>query len=177
VRTAQDAGVPMRIVDSVVTVNDERKKAMADRILSACAGDVKGKTVGMLGLTFKPNTDDMRESPSIDIISALQAKGARVRVYDPAGMEEAKKVISDVDWCPDAYEAIKGSDVIALVTEWNEFRSLDLDRIKDLMTAPVMVDLRNVYDPDEMIVKGFDYHSIGRPTADEDAEVKHERSA
>lgn len=177
VRTAQDAGVPMRIVDSVVTVNDERKKAMADRILSACAGDVKGKTVGMLGLTFKPNTDDMRESPSIDIIAALQAKGARVRVYDPAGMDEAKKVISDVDWCPDAYEAIKGSDVIALVTEWNEFRSLNLDRIKELMSSPVMVDLRNVYDPEEMIGKGFDYHSIGRPTADEDIEVKQERSA
>ncbi len=176
VRTAQDAGVPMRIVDSVVTVNGERKKAMADRILSACAGDVKGKTVSMLGLTFKPNTDDMRESPSIDIIAALQAQGARVRVYDPAGMEEAKKVISDVDWCPDAYEAIKGSDVIALVTEWNEFRSLNLDRVKELMTAPVMVDLRNVYDPDEMIAKGFDYHSIGRPTGD-DVEVKQERSA
>lgn len=176
VRTAQDAGVPMRIVDSVVTVNDERKKAMADRILSACAGDVKGKTVCMLGLTFKPNTDDMRESPSIDIIAALQAKGARVRVYDPAGMDEAKKVISDVDWCPDAYEAIKGSDVIALVTEWNEFRSLNLDRIKELMSSPVMVDLRNVYDPQEMIGKGFDYHSIGRPTAD-DVEVKQERSA
>jgi len=176
VRTAQDAGVPMRIVDSVVTVNDERKKAMADRILAACSGDVKGKTVSMLGLTFKPNTDDMRESPSIDIIAALQDQGARVRVYDPAGMDEAKKVISDVDWCSDAYEAIKGSDVIALVTEWNEFRSLDLDRVKELMSAPVMVDLRNVYDPDEMIAKGFDYHSIGRPTGD-DVEVKQERSA
>jgi len=162
VRTAQEHGAEMRIVDSVVTVNATRKKKMADRVVAACDGDVKGKTVAVLGTTFKPNTDDMRESPSLDIIPALQAQGARVRAYDPAGMDEAKKLLTDVDWCGGVYEAIEGADAIVLVTEWNEFRSLDLDRVKTLMKRPVMVDLRNVYDPAMMIDAGFVYTSIGR---------------
>jgi UDPglucose 6-dehydrogenase len=162
VRTAQEFGAEMRIVDSVVGVNAARKKRMADRVVEACDGDVKGKTVAVLGTTFKPNTDDMRESPSLDIIPGLQAKGARVQAYDPAGMNEAKKLLSDVHWCGDAYAAIDGADAIVLVTEWNEFRSLDLDRVKSLMKRPVMVDLRNVYDPGMMVDAGFVYTSIGR---------------
>ena len=165
VRTAQEHGAEMRIVDSVVTVNATRKKKMADRVVAACGGDVKGKTVAVLGTTFKPNTDDMRESPSLDIIPALQAQGARVKAYDPAGMEEAKKLLTDVEWCGDAYAAIDGADAIVLVTEWNEFRSLDLERVKATMKKPVMVDLRNVYDPGMMADAGFVYTSIGRPNA------------
>jgi UDPglucose 6-dehydrogenase len=162
VRTAQEFGAEVRIVDSVVGVNAERKKRMADRVVAACDGDVNGKTVAVLGTTFKPNTDDMRESPSLDIIPALQAKGAKIKAYDPAGMEEAKKLLSDVTWCEGAYDAIDGADAIVLVTEWNEFRSLDLERVKGLMKRPVMVDLRNVYDPAAMIGAGFVYKSIGR---------------
>jgi len=162
VRTAQEFGSEVRIVDSVVGVNAERKKRMADRVVAACEGDVKGKVVAVLGTTFKPNTDDMRESPSLDIIASLQAQGATIQAYDPAGMEEAKKLLSDVTWCEGTYEAIDGADAIVLVTEWNEFRSLDLDRVKTLMKRPVMVDLRNVYDPATMIGAGFVYKSIGR---------------
>jgi UDPglucose 6-dehydrogenase len=162
VRTGQEYGAEMRIVDSVVSINATRKKKMADRVVDACGGDMKGKTVAVLGTTFKPNTDDMRESPSLDIVPALQALGARIKAYDPAGMEEAQKLLSDVVWCKDAYEAIDGADAIALVTEWNEFRLLDLDRVKSLMKRPVMVDLRNVYDPAMMVDAGFVYSSIGR---------------
>jgi len=162
VRTAQEYGAEVRIVDSVVGVNADRKKRMADRVIAACGGDVKGKTVAVLGTTFKPNTDDMRESPSLDIIPALQAKGARIKAFDPAGMEEAKKLLSDVEWCDGTYATIDGTDAIVLVTEWNEFRSLDLERVKASMKKPVMVDLRNVYDPDTMVNAGFVYSSIGR---------------
>jgi UDPglucose 6-dehydrogenase len=162
VRTAQEYGAEVRIVDSVVGVNADRKKRMADRVIAACDGDVKGKTVAVLGTTFKPNTDDMRESPSLDIIPALQAKGATIKAYDPAGMEEAKKLLADVVWCDGAYAAIDGADAIVLVTEWNEFRSLDLERVKGLMKRPVMVDLRNVYEPSRMTAAGFVYKSIGR---------------
>ena len=162
VRTAQEHGAEMRIVDSVVSVNAARKKKMADRVVEVCGGDVKGKTIAVLGTTFKPNTDDMRESPSLDIIPALQAKGAVVKAYDPAGMAEAKKLLSGVEWCTDSYTALKGADAVVLVTEWNEFRSLDLERMKSLMKRPIMVDLRNVYDPGTMIEAGFTYKSIGR---------------
>ena len=162
VRTAQEHGAEMRIVDSVVGANAARKKRMANRVVAACKGDVTGKTIAVLGTTFKPNTDDMRESPSLDIIPALQAEGARIKAYDPAGMEEAKKLLSGVDWCGDAYAAIDGADAIVLVTEWNEFRSLDLERVKSLMKQLVMVDLRNVYDPAAMAEAGFTYKSIGR---------------
>lgn len=162
VRTAEDHGVPVRIVESVVAVNAERKRAMADRVVQACDGSVEGKMVAVLGLTFKPNTDDMRESPSLDIIPALQSAGATVRAYDPAGMEEAKKLLSDVVWCRDAYDACDGADAVLLVTEWNEFRLLNLDRLKEAMKTPVMVDLRNVYRPAEMAAAGFVYSCIGR---------------
>jgi UDPglucose 6-dehydrogenase len=155
----------MRIVDSVVSVNAARKKKMADRVVEVCGGDVKGKTIAVLGTTFKPNTDDMRESPSLDIIPALQSKGAVVKAYDPAGMAEAKKLLSSVEWCADSYTALKGADAVVLVTEWNEFRSLDLERVKSLMKRPIMVDLRNVYDPGTMIEAGFTYKSIGRSNA------------
>ncbi|MHB1220053.1 MAG: UDP-glucose dehydrogenase family protein [Alphaproteobacteria bacterium] len=162
-RTAREAGAPLRIVEAVKDVNDARKRHMADIVIASCGGSVKGQTVAVLGLTFKPNTDDMREAPSLDIVPALLAQGAKVRVFDPAGMEEAKKLISDVTWCADAYDAIEGADALVIVTEWNEFRALDLDRVKRLMKRPVFIDLRNVYNPGEMEAAGFAYRSIGRP--------------
>lgn len=162
-RTARDAGAPMRIVETVQNVNDTRKRQMADIVIASCGGSAKGQTVAVLGLTFKPNTDDMREAPSLDIVPALVVQGAKVRVFDPAGMEEAKKLISGVTWCADAYDAIEGADALVIVTEWNEFRALDLDRVKRLMKRPVFVDLRNIYNPGEMEAAGFTYRSIGRP--------------
>ena len=165
VKTAQDAGAPIRIVETVVDVNEKRKSALADKIADATGGDLSGKTVAVLGLTFKPNTDDLRDSPSLAIVPALVAQGADVRAFDPQGMEEAKEIITGIKWCSSAYDAIDGSDVLTIVTEWNEFRALDLQRIKDLMNDAVMVDLRNIYNPDEMVAAGFDYHSIGRPSA------------
>ena len=165
VKTAQDYEAPIRIVEAVVDINDQRKKGMASRIVAACDGSVVGKSIAVLGLTFKPNTDDMRESPSLDIVPALQAAGAVVRAFDPEGMEEAKKVLQDVVWCVDAYEAIGGSDAAVIVTEWNEFRSLDFERMKDMMKSPVLVDLRNVYDPNHVRAAGFAYSCVGRPSA------------
>ncbi|MBL22587.1 MAG: UDP-glucose 6-dehydrogenase [Rhodospirillaceae bacterium] len=163
VRTAQTVGVDMRIVESVVDVNAGRKKAMAARVIAACGGSVEGKTIALLGVTFKPNTDDMRESPSLDIVPALQEAGAVIKAYDPAGMEEAKPILPDVAWCEDTYDALDGADALVIVTEWNEFRSLNLDRMKSALKAPVVVDLRNIYDPDTMREAGFEYSSIGRP--------------
>ncbi len=163
VSTAQDAGSPLRIIETVVALNDERKQKMAARVIAAAGGDLTGKTVAVLGLTFKPNTDDMRESPSLDIVPALQKAGATIRAFDPEGMNEAKHLLNDVIWCDGAYETLTDADVLTIITEWNEFRALDLSRVKSLMKAPVMVDLRNIYDPADMAEKGFDYHSIGRP--------------
>ncbi len=165
VKTAQDYEAPIRIVEAVVDINDQRKREMASRVVTACDGSVSGKSIAVLGLTFKPNTDDMRESPSLDIVPALQASGAVVRAFDPEGMEEAKKVMQDVVWCGDVYEAIDGSDAAVIVTEWNEFRSLDFERMKEMMTSPVLVDLRNVYDPDHVRAAGFAYSCVGRPAA------------
>ena len=162
VRTAQDAGSPLRIVETVVDINAKRKKAMAQKIIDACGGSVSGKTVAVLGLTFKPNTDDMRDSPSLDIVPALIAAGAKVRAYDPKGMDEAKHMLDGVDWCKNAYDTMGGADALAILTEWNEFRALDLDKVKGLMKAPVMVDLRNIYNPDDMAEAGFDYTCIGK---------------
>ena len=161
-RTAQDKGVPMRLVEATIDVNDRRKKHMAARIVAACGGSVKGKTVAILGVTFKPNTDDMRDSVSLDVIPALQAAGATVRAYDPEGVNEAKKLLPNVVWCKDAYDAMQGVDAVAILTEWNEFRALDVTRMKDLMKTPVMVDLRNIYKAAEMRAAGFTYASIGR---------------
>ena len=165
VRTAEQFGAPVRIVDTVVSINDARKKAMADRVMRACGGSVDGKAIAVLGVTFKPNTDDMRDAPSLDIIPALQAAGATVRAYDPEGMEEAGKLLQGVDWCADAYQAMDGADAVVIITEWNQFRLLDLERAKSLLKQPVMVDLRNIYKVEDMVASGFIYHSIGRPGA------------
>ncbi|MBT4940588.1 MAG: UDP-glucose/GDP-mannose dehydrogenase family protein [Rhodospirillaceae bacterium] len=162
VRTAQDFGSPIKIVETVVEVNETRKRQMAEKIAMACGGDLKGKKVAVLGLTFKPNTDDMRDSPSLAIVPALIEGGAEVRAYDPEGMAEAKEMLDGVNWCDGAYEALEGADVVAIVTEWNEFRALNLERMKELMASPVMVDLRNIYNPAEMTASGFDYYCIGR---------------
>src|SRR5579859_3023863 len=164
VRTAAEAGKPLTMVERVLEINDERKRAMADRIAEACGGSVAGKIIGVLGLTFKPNTDDMRESPSLSILPPLVEAGATVRAFDPEGMDEAKKLMPDLDYCDDAYQAIDGADVLVLLTEWNEFRGLDLERIKSLLRAPVVVDLRNIYQPQDMADAGLVYHSIGRRT-------------
>ena len=161
VHTAQDVGSPLRIVETVVDINAKRKKQMAERIIAAAGGSVAGKTVAVLGLTFKPNTDDMRDSPSLDIVPALQAAGATVRGYDPEGMAEAKEHL-DMVWCDDAYATMEGAEVLAILTEWNEFRALDLKRVKSLLKKPVMVDLRNIYVPEEMAAAGFSYTCIGR---------------
>ena len=167
VHTAEQAGAPTRIVEAVVEVNAARKKAMAEKVIAHCGGSVEGKTIAVLGLTFKPNTDDMREAPSLDIIPALQGAGARVRAYDPAGLDEAKRLLDGVVWCEGVYEAMEGADALVIVTEWNAFRALDLARVKRLMKAPVMIDLRNIYDPEEMSAAGFRYASVGRPSRPE----------
>jgi UDPglucose 6-dehydrogenase len=163
VRTAEQAGAPTRIVESVIAVNDARKRQMAAKIVEHCGGSVAGKTIAVLGLTFKPNTDDMRDAPSLDIIPALIEAGATVRAYDPEGLDEAKKLLDGVAWCEGAYEALESADALVIITEWNAFRALDLARVKELMKAPVMIDLRNIYDPREMAAAGFDYTGIGRP--------------
>jgi UDPglucose 6-dehydrogenase len=165
VRTAEQAGAPTRIVESVVAVNDARKKRMAAKIVARCGGSVAGKTIAVLGLTFKPNTNDMRDAPSLEIVPALVEAGAVVRAYDPEGLDEAKKLLAGVIWCAGAYDALEGADALVIITEWNAFRALDLARVKELMNAPVMIDLRNIYDPREMAAAGFDYTSIGRPFA------------
>jgi UDPglucose 6-dehydrogenase len=164
VKTAQDHGSPLRIVETVVDINDRRKAAMADRIVRACGGSVAGKTIAVLGLTFKPNTDDMRDAPSFAILPPLVAAGARVRAYDPEGMRgEARQMLPGVEFCASAVEAMRDADAMALLTEWNEFRALDPARIRQLLRTPVVVDLRNVYSPADMIAAGIDYQSIGRP--------------
>jgi len=162
VNTASEVGAPMRIVEAVVGVNDARKKAMASRVVQACGGDINGKTVGILGVTFKPNTDDMRDAPSLDIIPALQTAGAQVQAYDPEGMTEALELLPGVIWKTNAYEAMAAADVVVILTEWNEFRGLDLSRAKEILKSPIMVDLRNVYEPQDMTTAGFTYYGIGR---------------
>ena len=162
VQTAKDFDAPLKIIEAVVQVNEERKHQMADKIIAAAGGSVDGKTIAVLGLTFKPNTDDMRDSPSLAIVPALQQAGATVRAFDPQGMEEAKEMLPGTVFCDDAYETMEGADALAIVTEWNEFRLLDLERVKGLLSAPLLVDLRNIYKPDEIIKAGFDYYSVGR---------------
>jgi UDPglucose 6-dehydrogenase len=152
----------MRIVETVAAVNSQRKRAMGRKVIAACGGSVRGKTIAVLGLTFKPNTDDMRDAPAIDVITALQDAGARIRAYDPEGMGAAKAVLSDVDYAKDPYDCARAADALVLVTEWDAFRALDLARLKAALAEPVVVDLRNVYRPDEMRRNGFTYVSIGR---------------
>ena len=162
-KTGQDNAAPLRVVEAVVAVNDARKRAMARKVAHALGGEVRGRTVAVLGLTFKPNTDDMRESPSIPLITALQDMGAKVRAYDPAGMEQAKAVLGNVAFCQDAYDCAKGASALVICTEWEQFRALDFERLKGVMERPVLVDLRNIYRPEEAARHGFAYESVGRP--------------
>jgi len=161
-KTAQDYEAPQRIVEAVVSVNDQRKRAMGRKVINACGGDVRGKTIAILGLTFKPNTDDMRDSPAIAIVQTLQDAGATIRAYDPEGMDQAKLVLSGITYCTGAYQAMEGADALVIVTEWDVFRALDLDRAKSLMATPVLVDLRNVYPRDAAEKAGFSYSAVGR---------------
>ncbi|WP_375454781.1 UDP-glucose dehydrogenase family protein [uncultured Methylobacterium sp.] len=165
VKTAQDAGTPMRIVETVVAVNDQRKRAMARKVIQACGGSVRGRTIAVLGLTFKPNTDDMRDAPALAIVAGLQDAGATVRAYDPEGMAQAKTLLPDIAYADDPYACAEGADALVLVTEWNAFRALDFDRLRSLMAEPVLVDLRNVYRVQDMERLGFRYASVGRPPA------------
>jgi UDPglucose 6-dehydrogenase len=162
VKTANDAGSPVRIVETVVEVNAARKKAMAQKIIAAMGGEPGGMKIAVLGLAFKPNTDDMRDAPSLDIVPALLEAGAEVHAYDPESMGEAKKMLDGVTFCDNAYEAIEGADALAILTEWNQFRALDIDRVKASMKTPLIVDLRNIYDATTMRQQGFVYHGIGR---------------
>jgi UDPglucose 6-dehydrogenase len=163
-KTGQDHEVPLRIVEAVVAVNDARKRAMARKVAAALGGELRGKTVAVLGLTFKPNTDDMREAPSIPLITALQDMGAKVRAYDPIGMEQAKPLMPKVVFCKDAYSCAEGASALVIVTEWEQFRALDFARLKQVMERPVLVDLRNVYRPEEMASLGFVYTHVGGTT-------------
>ena len=161
-RTASDAGTPVRLVETAAAVNEDRKRAMTGRVMEALGGDAAGKTVAVLGLAFKPNTDDMREAPSLELVPALQAAGAAVRAYDPQAMATAGPLLPGVTWCADVYEAAAGADCAVLLTEWNEFRGVNLDRLRAAMAAPAIVDLRNVYKPAEMAAAGFAYRGIGK---------------
>ena len=162
IKTAQDYDAPVRIVETVAQSNDNRKRAMGRKVIAAMGGDARGKKVGVLGLTFKPNTDDMRDSPAIAIIQTLQDAGATIAAYDPEGVEQAKLVLSGVEYCENPYEALEGADAMVLVTEWDAFRALDLGRVKSLLKSPVVVDLRNVYRPEEMARHGLEYLGVGR---------------
>jgi UDPglucose 6-dehydrogenase len=176
-RIAEEANVPQRIVESVVAVNEGRKRNMVRRIVQACGGSVRGQTLAILGVTFKPNTDDIRDSPSLVIVPALQAEGAVVRVYDPEGMPGAAQALPEVVWCEDAYGATDGADAMIVLTEWNQFRGLDLERIRGLLGRPIVVDLRNIYEPADMVALGFSYTSIGRPLLNAMVDVKPRKSA
>jgi UDPglucose 6-dehydrogenase len=163
VRTASEAGAGLAIVETVLRVNEARKRRMAEKIAAACGGSLAGKSLAVLGLTFKPNTDDMRDAPSLEILPRLIAEGARIRGFDPEGMDEAKKLMPELVYCRDAYQAMEGADALILLTEWNEFRALDLGRVKALLASPLVIDLRNIYQPQEMAAAGLSYLSIGRP--------------
>ncbi len=162
IKTGQDHEAPLRIVETIMAVNDQRKRAMGRKVAAALGGNLRGKTVAVLGLTFKPNTDDMREAPAIALITALRDMGAAVRAYDPAGMEQAKPLLPDIAYADSAYACAQGADALVIVTEWEQFRALDLARLKAIMARPVVVDLRNVYRPEDMARYGFAYHSVGR---------------
>ncbi|MQW88445.1 UDP-glucose 6-dehydrogenase [Sinorhizobium saheli] len=163
VKTAQDHDSPVRLVETTVAVNDNRKRAMGRKVIAAAGGEVRGAKIAILGLTFKPNTDDMRDSPAIAIVQALQDAGARVVGYDPEGMENARKVIEGMDYARDPYDAASEADAVVIVTEWNEFRALDFERLRTAMKTPLLVDLRNIYRKDEVAKHGFRYASVGRP--------------
>jgi UDPglucose 6-dehydrogenase len=164
VKIAQDHDVQLRIVEAVLGVNDNRKRAMARKVSSAVGGPLRGKTVAVLGLTFKPDTDDMREAPSIPLVTGLLDMGAKVRAHDPVGIEQARKELPDIDYVEDAYACVKGADAMVVVTEWVQYRTLDLERLKREMAQPIVIDLRNVYRPEDMAAQGFIYESVGRAT-------------
>jgi UDPglucose 6-dehydrogenase len=161
-RTAQEAGAPVHLVETTIAVNIRRKKAMAQRVIKACGGSVQGKTITILGLTFKPNTDDMRDAPALDIIPALQNAGASIRAHDPEGMEHAKSMLEHVTFCDDAYDAAHNADAVVIVTEWDAYRALDFTHLRESMKTPVLVDMRNIYRQSEMVRTGFTYIGIGR---------------
>ncbi len=163
IATAKDAGAPLTLIETTLAGNEARKRAMIERIRRALGGDLAGKTIAILGLTFKPATDDMREAASLVILPGLAALGARIRAHDPAGMKAAARLMPDLEYCPDAYTAMTGADGLVILTEWNNYRALDLARVKALLRAPVIVDLRNIYRPEEMRGLGFVYTSLGRP--------------
>ncbi len=177
VETARELGAPSRLVEAVEAVNETRKVQMAERIVHACGGSVEGKRIAVLGLTFKPNTDDMREAPSIPIVAALTAAGASVRCYDPVGMEQARPLLGDVAYADDAYGCAEGADAVVILTEWSMFRALDLRRLKDVLAEPLVIDLRNVYRPEEMLREGIRYISIGRPDVDIPARLRLAKTA
>ncbi|MCA3582448.1 MAG: UDP-glucose/GDP-mannose dehydrogenase family protein [Methylocystis sp.] len=162
IKTAQDHGAPTRIIETVASVNGQRKRAMARRVINAMGGEVRGKRIAILGLTFKPNTDDMRDAPSLVIIQGLQDHGAKIVAFDPEGMEQARQILSNVEYAPNPEACIRDADALVIVTEWEEFRGLDMRRIKDLLRTPVVIDLRNIYAPDEVRKHGLSYFSIGR---------------
>ncbi|MEP3244765.1 MAG: UDP-glucose/GDP-mannose dehydrogenase family protein [Sneathiella sp.] len=162
-QTSRESKAPLKIVEAVIDINEKRKLNMAKKVVKACNGSVDGRKIAVLGLTFKPNTDDMRESPSLDIIPALAKAGADIHAYDPEGMKEAAELLDGIVFHENAYGPLQDADAVVIITEWNEFRALDLDRIKALMKHPIMVDLRNIYEPTDMIANGFDYTCIGRP--------------
>lgn len=163
--TARKVGAPTLIVEAVMEANTERKRRMARKIITACGGDLNDKMLGVLGVTFKPNTDDMRDAPSLDIVPLLQKAGAHIRAYDPEGMQEARKYLHDIEWAKDAYDVMPDADALLILTEWNEFRVLDFERIRNLLKTPLIIDLRNVYTPSEIAASGFIYHSVGRDVA------------
>jgi UDPglucose 6-dehydrogenase len=165
-RTGLDFGVPIRSIETIISINEQRKRAMARKVIALCGGSVRGSTIAVLGLTFKPDTDDMREAPSIAIITALQDAGARIRVFDPEGMKHARALLGDVEYANDAYSCMEGADALVIITEWDAFRKLDLKRVKSLLRKPVVADLRNIYRPEEMARLGFSYVSVGRPKVD-----------
>lgn len=163
VQIGEQHKAPQSIVQTVVDVNNARQKSMADRVIAACGGDVKGKKIAVLGIAFKPNTDDIREAPSLVIIPELQAAGAKISATDPVAMENAKKVLKDVEWCDEPYAAMTGADALVIVTEWNEFRGLNMDKVAEIMKTKCIVDMRNIYKLPDMESRGFHYVSIGRP--------------
>ena len=167
-KTAEDHESPMRIVEAVVQVNEQRKRAMGRKVIQAAGGDVRGKRIGVLGLTFKPNTDDMRDAPALAIVQTLLDGGAEVRAFDPEGMEAARPMLPDVTLVGDPYAAAEGADALVIVTEWDLFRALDLKRVARLMASPILVDLRNIYPPDEALAAGFSYTSVGRSAVSAD---------
>jgi UDPglucose 6-dehydrogenase len=176
-KTAQDAGTPVRLIETTVAINDQRKRAMARKVVAACGGDIRGKTIAVLGIAFKPNTDDIREAPALAIIQALQDNGAEVKAYDPEGMKHAAGLLDGVTFAQNPYECAEGAEALVIVTEWNMFRALDFERLRGIMAAPVLVDLRNIYRREEIARYGFDYACVGRPGEEIHSEKADRQSA